>query len=85
MSRKRDPSDGPSPLLQTAVFGALGMQFVAAVVTTYFLGAWIDERYSSSPWGVVVMMGLGLVGTGIHTFRITKRFVASTEDEEIGD
>ena len=92
MSRNRDHSkrpepgdEGPSPLLQTAVFGALGFQFVAVVVSTYFLGDWVDTKYDSSPWGVVVLMALGLVGTGIHTVRITRRFVALHEEEESGD
>lgn len=90
MSRNRDNSGnspketGPSPLLQAGIFGALGFQFVAVVIVSYFMGDWLDDKYGTSPWGVLVLIILGMVGTGIHTYRITKRFVMD-EEEDVGD
>ena len=40
----------------------MGIDFAAAVAVFVLIGYWIDRRFGSSPWGVLVGAGLGLVG-----------------------
>ena len=43
-------------------FAGLGMEFAAAVAGLTLLGYWIDRRYDSEPWGLLIGAGLGLIG-----------------------
>ena len=60
---------------QAAMFGALGTEFVAVIFGAFFIGQWIDERFETMPWGMVTLVAFGLVGTGLHIYRIARRFV----------
>ncbi len=40
----------------------MGIDFAAAVAVFVVIGYWIDRRFGSSPWGVLVGAGLGLIG-----------------------
>jgi len=43
-------------------FAGLGVEFAAAVAGLTLLGYWIDRRYDSEPWGLLIGAGIGLVG-----------------------
>ena len=45
----------------------LGIELAAAVVGLTLLGIWIDRRFESAPWGVVIGASIGLVG-GFYNF-----------------
>lgn len=64
-----------SPWLVAGVFGALGFEFVGFIVGGYIVGALIDDRFHTAPWGVMTMVLLGLVGVLWHTYRVAKRFL----------
>lgn len=40
----------------------LGMELAAAVVGLALLGYWIDRRFGSEPWGVLIGALVGIVG-----------------------
>ncbi|UCE60377.1 MAG: AtpZ/AtpI family protein [Phycisphaerales bacterium] len=62
----------------------LGIEFAAAVAGFGLVGYWIDRRWNSDPWGVVVGAVLGLIGATYNLVRgSTKAFKeAADEDEE---
>jgi F0F1-type ATP synthase assembly protein I len=50
--------DGPSFRWVASV----GIEFAIVVGGLGGLGYWIDSRYDSAPWGVLIGAGVGLVG-----------------------
>ena len=44
-----------------------GWELVAFVVLGFFLGYWLDGRFGSSPWGVLVST-LTSIGYGLYRF-----------------
>lgn len=45
----------------------MGFELVAAVAGFCLLGYWIDRRYDTSPWGLLICAICGLVG-GFYNF-----------------
>ncbi|HEY4613613.1 MAG TPA: AtpZ/AtpI family protein [Bacteroidota bacterium] len=50
-------------------FLTLGIQLAVAVVVFYFIGAWVDERYNTSPTFTLVGVMLGTVGGLVKFFK----------------
>jgi F0F1-type ATP synthase assembly protein I len=48
-------------------YAGLGFELAASIVGLTLLGLWIDYRYSTSPKGVLIGVGLGVVG-GLYNF-----------------
>lgn len=70
---------GQNPWVKAGVFGALGMEFVATALAGVWLGQWLDKLYDIEPLGTIVCLFLALIGAGVHTAVITKRFVDSDD------
>ena len=45
----------------------LGIELAAAVIGFTLLGLWIDRRYDTAPWAVVISASIGFVG-GMYNF-----------------
>ncbi len=43
-------------------FAGLGIEFAAAVAGLTLLGYWIDSRFGTKPWGLLIGVFIGLVG-----------------------
>lgn len=69
------PSEERSPWYVAGVFGALGFEFVGFTIGGYIVGAAIDGRFDTHPWGVITMVLLGLLGVLWHIYRVAKRFL----------
>ena len=41
---------------------SVGFELVGAVLGFALLGVWIDRRYGSQPWGLLIGVVLGMVG-----------------------
>jgi F0F1-type ATP synthase assembly protein I len=54
--RARDPE------VRRVGLAGIGFEFAAAVAAFLALGLWIDHRYKTRPWGLVVCVSLGVVG-----------------------
>jgi F0F1-type ATP synthase assembly protein I len=70
---------GLNPWVKAGVFGALGIEFVATAVAGVYIGSWLDERFDIAPLGTLGCLFAALIGAGVHTFVITKRFVDDDE------
>lgn len=55
MAGKRQP-------LSAWQYSGLGLELVGAVAALVAVGYWLDRRFDSSPWGVLVGAGIGIVG-----------------------
>jgi F0F1-type ATP synthase assembly protein I len=51
----------------------VGMALVGSIALGYFLGAWLDKKWGSSPWAVVGGVVLGSLGGFVHLFRTISR------------
>ncbi len=48
-------------------YAGIGFELAASIVGLTLLGLWIDYRYKTSPAGVLIGAGVGLVG-GMYNF-----------------
>lgn len=46
----------------TMRLAGLGMELAAAVGGACLLGYWIDRRFDTSPWGILILATIGVVG-----------------------
>ncbi|MGH9380364.1 MAG: AtpZ/AtpI family protein [Thermoanaerobaculia bacterium] len=51
-------------------YSGLGMELVGAVAALAAVGYWLDRRFDSSPWGVFVGAGIGIVGGMWNLIRV---------------
>ena len=50
-----------------AKFASVGLEIAAGVGLGAFVGYWLDGKYHSSPWGILIGSGLGFAG-GLYLF-----------------
>ncbi len=55
----------------------VGLELAGAVAGFTLIGYWIDSRYATGPWGVVIGVTLGLVG-GLYNL-VKQSLVAQRE------
>lgn len=58
--------------------GTLGLSFVIALAIGTGGGLWVDGRFGTSPWGLLVGFGLGFAAAILNVYRITSRALASS-------
>ncbi len=63
-------SDRDSFMMAFGIYGALGFQLVASLLVGVFGGQWLDKKFGTQPW--LMMLGLFLgVGAGFYNlFRV---------------
>ena len=59
----------------------MGIQLALAVVILFFVGRWLDNRWGTSPWLMLVGIFIGIVG-GLIRFVRTAMEVGREEDAE---
>ena len=73
MTRKEDTPEEqrhkPKPGKSYAAFLGIGLQYAVTVVLFWYLGAWLDERFSCEPWG---MVGGSFMGIALATYHLLK-------------
>ena len=57
--------------------GTLGLSFVIAIVLGTAAGWWVDGRFNSDPWGILVGFVLGFAAAILNVVRITRRAFGS--------
>ncbi len=62
-----------NPWLTIGIFGALGFEFVGFMIVGALVGTWIDRRWDTQPFGLIVTMLLMMLAVGWHIVMITRR------------
>lgn len=60
-------------------YAGLGLELVGAVVGLTLLGWWIDGRYGSAPWGLLIGLGIGLIG---GLYNLLRQVISETKRAE---
>ena len=63
----------------------LGFELFGAVLGFSLLGFWIDRRYDTRPWGLLVCVVLGLVGGLYNLIRVSLSVLNPPHDPKAGD
>lgn len=56
-----------------AAFIAMGFELVGLILASLYLGQWIDQSYSSTPWATLGLVVVGVVGWMIHIFVLIRQ------------
>ncbi len=80
----KDPSSGKeskqSVLQQLAPYLTIGFQLAATVTIFFFAGRWLDGKFRTAPWCMIVMTLIGIAGA-LYKFFITVIQLGKREDE----
>lgn len=57
-----------------------GLSLVIATVIGYFAGSWLDEKFHTTPWIMLVLTLMGIVAGFIEVFRISAEISKDDED-----
>ena len=63
----------------SASYAGAGLQFAVALIAFLFLGQWLDDRFGTSPW--LMMLGV-FVGGGGGFYAMYRKLMAEQEREE---
>jgi F0F1-type ATP synthase assembly protein I len=81
VARKDEERENRSLLRQAAVLSAIPGFLVVPPVAGVFIGRWLDQRYHTQPWLLLVFLLLGF-GSGIRLTVQTLRRVREMQDED---
>lgn len=59
--------------------GSFGFTTAGALAGGYFLGTYVDKRYGTTPWFLMIFLFWGVIGSFIKFFQIIKKL--SDEDK----
>jgi F0F1-type ATP synthase assembly protein I len=60
-------------------FAGVGLQFALSVVLFSYAGQWVDRKFETTPWGVIVGV---FVGAGAAFYSMYHRLMADLRREE---
>ena len=58
---------------------AIPTLLIVSPLVGFFLGNWLDHRFGTSPWLMLVGLVLGFVTAGRETYKIYRRYLAEEE------
>jgi ATP synthase protein I len=81
MTERHNQGSRPNPLPDEerraeksgAGMAGVGLQFSITVILCAFVGNWIDKRYGSAPWGVVIGGAIGFAAGLYALIKAAKR------------
>jgi F0F1-type ATP synthase assembly protein I len=62
----------------------LGIELAASVIGLTLLGVWIDRRWQTDPWGVVICASIGFAG-GMYNFVLSARRAAREAERKAAE
>lgn len=79
--RDRDgtPPDDRAAGTSPAVYAGLGLQFALAILVFAFAGQWLDRRFGTEPW--LLLVGV-FTGAGGGFYSIYRRLMADLRRDE---
>ena len=73
----------PGPDFRTAgLLLAIPTLLIVAPLVGFFLGNWLDRRFSTGPWLGLAGLGLGFAAAGRETWQIYRRYTAEEEERK---
>jgi len=60
-------------------YAGIGLQFAASIVLFLYAGQWVDRRWGTAPWGLLVGV---LVGASAAFYSMYRRLMADLRREE---
>ena len=60
-----------------ARYTGVGFEFAAALAVFALLGYWIDRKYQTGPWGLIIGAALGLIG---GTYNLIRQSLAAFKE-----
>jgi len=81
VARKDEDRDNRSLLRQAAVLSAIPGFLVVPPVAGVLIGRWLDKRFHTQPWLLLVFLLLGF-GTGIRLTLRTLKLVRDMQEED---
>jgi len=51
----------------------IGIELVAPIVVGYFLGAWLDRKFHTDPWLMMILSLLGIAAGFVNLFIIVNK------------
>ena len=79
-SKDRDPRYGA--LRSAGLLLAIPTLLIVSPLVGFFLGNWLDRRFKTAPWLMIVGLVLGFVAAGRETMRIYRRYQAEDEEQK---
>lgn len=71
----REPAAGSS----VAVYAGLGLQFALSILVFLYLGQWLDRRFGTEPWLLLISV---FVGAGGSFYSIYRKLMADLRRQE---
>ena len=78
---RRDRSNA-SGLRSAGMLLAIPTLLIVAPLVGGWIGSWLDRRFKSSPWLLILGLILGFVAAGRETFQIYRRYMAEQEEHD---
>ena len=63
-------------------YSGVGLELAGAVAGLAFIGYWIDGRYGTTPWGILVGVVIGIVG---GLFNLVRESLAAAREAKDDD
>ena len=67
--------------LSAASYAGIGLQFVLGIFIFLYLGKWIDSRFGTAPFGILISVFVGSAATFYSVYR--RLTAAQRRDDEI--
>jgi ATP synthase protein I len=62
-------------------YGTVGLEFVLSIVLGLLAGQWLDKKFGTAPWLMMIGLGYGIAAGARALYRALKR--ANREAEEL--
>jgi F0F1-type ATP synthase assembly protein I len=57
----------------------VGLQFAVSILVFLYVGQWVDDRFGSAPWGMIVGV---FTGAGAAFYSMYRRLMADLKEDE---
>ena len=81
--KPNDKAEKRSELRQVGLLGTIPMLMAAGPLIGYFGGSWLDGKLGTSPYLMIIFLGMGFAASVKETIKIIKQANRDNKDEEL--